>query len=127
MAPIRPFLRAANVTEQQWRVLRVLSDRDALDASSIAERALLYAPTVSRILKELLDRRLIEREIDPDDGRRSIISITQLGRDLVLETASHTRVLLNSYAEAFGEERLRAFIAEGQALIHTLKRFQPDP
>ena len=76
MAPIRPLLRAVNITEQQWRVLRVLADVNALDASAIAEQALLYAPTVSRILRELVDRGLIMRAIDPNDGRRSIISIT---------------------------------------------------
>ena len=126
MAPIRPFLRAANITEQQWRVLRVLADVDVLDASGIAERALLYAPTVSRILKELVDRGLIVRRADSNDGRRSIISITPAGHDLVRETASHTRPLLAAYAEAFGEQRLRDFIAEARALAVALEPFQPD-
>lgn len=64
MAPIRPHLRASNVTEQQWRVLRVLADATSLDARGIAEAALLYAPTVTRILKELGERKLIIRHID---------------------------------------------------------------
>lgn len=126
MAPIRPFLRAVNVTEQQWRVLRVLAEVDALDASGIAEQALLYAPTVTRILRELADRGLILRRIDPKDGRRSIISITGEGHTLVQETASHTRVLLAAYAKAFGEERLRDFVAEARALAAALEPFQPD-
>lgn len=126
MAPIRPFLRAANVTEQQWRVLRVLAEVDALDASGIAEKALLYAPTVSRILRELVDRGLIVRRIDPADGRRAIISITAEGHHLVQETANHTRPLLAAYSEAFGSERLRDFIAEARALTLALEAFQPD-
>lgn len=127
MAPIRPFLRAVNVTEQQWRVLRVLADADALDASGIAEQALLYAPTVSRILRELVDRGLIVRRIDPNDGRRSIISITAEGHHLVRETAAHTRPLLAAYSKAFGEQRLRDFIAEARALALALEPFQSDP
>ena len=125
MAPLRPFLRAANITEQQWRVLRVLADVDALDASGIAEQALLYAPTVSRILRELVDRGLIKREIDPNDGRRSIISITAEGHHLVRETAGHTGPLLVRYAEAFGEQRLRDFIAEAHALAVALEALRP--
>lgn len=125
MAPIRPHLRAANVTEQQWRVLRVLADAEYLDAKGIADQALLYAPTVTRILKEMLDRKLIKREADPDDGRRSIISITDEGRALVVGTAKHTKKLLDGYALAFGPERLEAFKAEALALARALERFQP--
>jgi len=125
MAPIRPHLRDANVTEQQWRVLRVLADADTLDAGSIAEQALLYAPTVTRILKELGDRKLIERRIDPQDGRRSIISITAEGERLVAATAAKTKILLGAYAEVFGEERLQAFIAEAQAFASALGGFRP--
>ncbi|MCJ2185852.1 MarR family transcriptional regulator [Novosphingobium beihaiensis] len=121
MAPIRPFLRESNVTEQQWRVLRVLADAETMDAKGIADQALLYAPTVTRILKELGDRKLIERKSDPEDGRRSIISITDEGRDLVVGTASHTKVLLDAYAKAFGPERLEAFKAEALALAEALE------
>lgn len=125
MAPIRPHLRAANVTEQQWRVLRVLADADTLDARSIAEQALLYAPTVTRILKELGDRKLIARSIDPLDGRRSIISITAEGRALVRDTAKHTKLLLDAYTKEFGDERLEAFKREAMALAAALERFRP--
>lgn len=125
MAPIRPHLRDANVTEQQWRVLRVLADAESLDARGIARQALLYAPTVTRILKELTERKLIERTIDPTDGRRSIISITPEGKRLVTDTARHTKVLLNAYTEAFGSERLERFVAEAQALAATLDTFRP--
>lgn len=125
MAPIRPHLRQANVTEQQWRVLRVLADSERLDARGISEQAMLYAPTVTRILKELGERGLIERKIDPDDGRRAIISITEEGKKLVANTAQHTKVLLNAYAQEFSTERLEAFKLEAQALAKALDKFRP--
>ncbi|WP_179506778.1 MULTISPECIES: MarR family transcriptional regulator [unclassified Sphingomonas] len=125
MAPIRPHLRASNVTEQQWRVLRVLADATSLDARGIAEAALLYAPTVTRILKELGERKLIIRHIDPVDGRRSIISITEEGLSLVHDTAKHTRTLIDAYIEEFGRERLEAFRLEAKALAAALAKFKP--
>lgn len=124
MAPIRPVLRGAGVTEQQWRVLRVLADADSLDASGIARQALLYAPTVTRILKELADRGLIERRADEGDARRSVITITDKGRELVVDTAAQTVRLLKAYGEAFGEDRLEAFKKEAQALSEALAQFQ---
>ena len=126
MAPIRPILREANVTEQQWRVLRVLTEVDELDASSIAKEALLYAPTVTRILRELTERQWVVRSTDPNDGRRSVISISDEGRRLVQGTATYTVPMLSAYAEAFGEQRLRDFIAEARELAKVLEPFSPD-
>ena len=125
MAPIRPELRAANVTEQQWRVLRVLSDHATMDAQSLAAEALLHAPSVTRIIKELSDRGLIVRRADERDGRRSNIAITKAGQDLVNETAAHTRKLLKRYAKAFGAERLEALRQEIAAFTESIACFAP--
>lgn len=124
MAPLRVHLRRADVTEQQWRVLRVLGDGGAMDARSIARQALLYAPSVTRILKELNDRGLITRGSDPDDARRTVVSITAQGRALMEETAQHTTALLADYGQAFGEERLEAFRREAAELAQCLERFR---
>lgn len=125
MAPIRPLLREAGVTDQQWRVLRVLTDAGPLDGSSIAEMALLYAPSVTRIVRELVERGLVSRSTDAADRRRSVICITPNGEALVRRTAEHTAILLSRYGESFGQERLASFIAEAAALIQTLSRFAP--
>lgn len=126
MGPLRVHLRAAEVTEQQWRVLRVLDYSGPMDARSIAEQALLYPPSVTRILKELGDRGFITRASDPNDARRTVVSITPQGRSLIAATAQHTSALLAAYAEAFGEQRLDAFRREAAALAECLDRFQPD-
>ena len=126
MAPIRPLLRQANVTEQQWRVLRVLADEGALDAGGVANAALLYPPSVTRILMELADRGLIERTSDPADARRRMVAITDGGRDLVANTAIETLVLLRGYEDAFGKERLHNLLREAAALSAALRPFQPD-
>ena len=125
MAPIRPELRAANVTEQQWRVLRVLAEEESLDAAALAAAALLHAPSLTRILKELDQRGLIARHPDPDDARRSIVTITEAGRTLIAETAAHTLAVLERYAEAFGRERLEALLREIAAFTASIASFVP--
>ena len=127
MAPIRPFLRSAGVTEQQWRVLRVLSDMGPLDPSGLAAAALLHAPSVTRILKELAERRLVVREPDPADGRRSVIRLSDGGDALVARTAAHTLALLDRYAAAFGRERLSALQAELVALAAAIPAIDGEP
>lgn len=125
MAPIRPILREANVTEQQWRVLRVLAETDTLDARGIATAALLHAPSVTRILKELEDRGLIKRSIDPKDSRRSLIAISAAGRRLMQITARYTMRVLADYTDAFGSERLAALQSELIDFTKTIGQFMP--
>lgn len=120
MAPIRPYLRDAGVTEQQWRVLRVLSDEGPLDFKTLADRALLHAPSVTRIIKELADRGLILRMVDEDDKRRSILSLTRLGRDLVVVTAQHTLDVLDTFGERFGRDRLATLRSELRAFAEAI-------
>lgn len=124
MAPIRPVLRDSDVTEQQWRVLRVLQDEGPIDMSKLAESALLLAPSLTRILRELVERGLIIRVPDARDGRRSIVAISPSGIVLVQETAGRTRELLERYAECFGPDRLSALkneLHEFAASIEDLK------
>lgn len=125
MAPIRPLLRAAGMTDQQWRVLRVLNDEGSIDMSGLAAAAMLHAPSVTRILRELKDRGLIARRTDPKDGRRSIVAITPEGRKLVHATANGTRPILDQYGERFGRERLTALRAELAAFVAAVADLAP--
>ena len=126
MAPLRPHLRAAGVTDQQWRVLRVLAAGRPLDAGQIARLALLHAPTVTRILRELGARGLLSRTIDSVDRRRTLVSITVEGSMLVSHTADHTRAVLRRYEDAFGAARLGALIAELASLTQVLESIAPE-
>lgn len=122
LALIRPILREAQVTEQQWRVLRVLVDLGSIDPSTLASNALLRPPSVTRILHELQVRRLIKREPDPYDARKSIVRISPAGRTLVAETVEATLGVLERYEAAFGVERMNSLVSELALLIETIKQ-----
>ncbi len=120
MTPLRPFLREAGLTDQQWRVLRVLVDEGDTDPSGLAQAGLLYRPTVTRILRELSERGLLERRPSSEDGRRWMISVTPAGRNLMEATARKTTAVLKEYAALFGAERLEALQAELAALARVV-------
>jgi DNA-binding MarR family transcriptional regulator len=121
MVPVRDILREFGMTEQQWRALRTVSDRGPLDASSVAAAALLRPPSLTRILGELIDRGLIARTSDLQDGRRSIVEITPAGRALVRRILSHTVQLTDRWAMAFGPERLKTLMAELELLTEKIR------
>lgn len=121
MAPLRPILRSYNVTEPQWRVMRVINDRGTTDATDLAEVGLLHAPSVTRILKELEERKLIVREPDPNDRRRAQVALSPEGREMVKITSRHMVRILRQYSERFGTQRLERLLTELRALSAAVK------
>src|SRR6266851_4972868 len=61
MRHFRPSLRDHGLTEQQWRILRALASIDAIEVTELARVAFLLGPSLSRILRDLEARHLIER------------------------------------------------------------------
>lgn len=83
MAPIRDMLSETGITEQQWRVLRVLAEGGTLDASEVAERACLLLPSLTRIVRTLSDRGFVTRTQDKGDRRRQMLAITPVGQKVI--------------------------------------------
>jgi homoprotocatechuate degradation regulator HpaR len=116
IAPMRPKLREHNITEPQWRVMRVLNDRGATDATCLSDVGLLHAPSVTRILKDLEERKLLVREPDAHDGRRTLVALTPGGREVVKVISRDVLRVMREYSERFGEERLERLVNELRAL-----------
>ena len=115
MDQIRPILRDANVTEQQWRVLRVLENSGPMDPSRLADESILSPPSLARILRDLSESGLLERLPDPTDGRRAIVQITDQGRQQLQETSSHSLTVIRQIRSRFGDERVEALLNELKA------------
>jgi homoprotocatechuate degradation regulator HpaR len=116
LAPMRPHLRDHNITEPQWRVMRVINDRGSTYATGLAEAGLLHAPSVTRILKELEERKLIVREPDVSDRRRAMVALTPEGREIVKAISRHVVRILDIYSERFGAKRMEKLAGELRAL-----------
>ena len=106
MGRFRPMLRKFSLTEQQWRIIRALSEVEERDASDLAEVSYILAPSLTRILQNLESRRIIRRRTDADDQRRALISLTKKGRDLFEEVRPYSRESYEGIATALGATRL---------------------
>ena len=74
MRQFRPSLRDHGLTEQQWRILRALAAVDAIEVTELARVAFLLGPSLSRMLRDLEARRLIERRTAKADLRRGVVT-----------------------------------------------------
>jgi|1186.fasta_scaffold33844_2 DNA-binding MarR family transcriptional regulator len=62
---------------------QLLAD-EALRVSDLAACVELDTSTVSRQIKQLEDKGIVERTPDPDDGRASLVRLTEQGREIVV-------------------------------------------
>ena len=106
MARFRPMLRDHGLTEQQWRVIRALADYDSIDASELARRSFLLAPSLTRILQHLESEKLVKRSSDVNDQRRSVLMLTAKGRKLFSEVAPDSAALYDDIEGEFGAEKM---------------------
>lgn len=120
MERFRRMLRDHGLTEQQWRVIRVLAEREPLEVSDLAAHSFLLPPSLSRILKFLLERRLISRRALDADQRRHAVSLTAAGRRLFGRVAPSSEAIYRDLEQAFGEKNLEQLYALLSDLEQTL-------
>jgi homoprotocatechuate degradation regulator HpaR len=89
MQHTRPSLRRHGLSDQQWRVLRVLGEHaqdphpDGVDTGRVAREAFIVGPSLTGVLARMERDGLVMRTRSPDDARRSVVRATPAGLALV--------------------------------------------
>ena len=117
MRQFRPSLRHHGLTEQQWRILRALAAVDASEVTDLARVAFLLGPSLSRILRDLEARQLIERRLAKADLRRSVVSISAKGLKLMEAVAPSSEAIYAAITRRYGVRKL----AELQDMLGVLE------
>src|SRR5947209_20376029 len=118
MRQFRPSLRQHGLTEQQWRILRALTAVDAIEVTELARVAFLLGPSLSRILRDLEARDLIERRTAKADLRRGEVSISSKGLKLIEAVAPTSEAIYAEITNRYGARKL----AELQDMLGELER-----
>jgi homoprotocatechuate degradation regulator HpaR len=91
LSHFRPIITAAGVTEQQWRIIRALSDAGPLEPREISTRCQILSPSLVGVLARMEELGLVERTRMPGDQRRLIVRLTPKAEQTV--TALRPRVV----------------------------------
>ncbi len=125
MPDYRELFARYKLTEQQWRILRVLWSSQKVTSAELAHRTLLPAPSLVGIIDRLEKKKLVSRLRSVKDRRVVYIVATAEGRALEQEVSPQVQKI---------DERLRSAVSveEWHSMEETLKKFssgmaQRDP
>jgi homoprotocatechuate degradation regulator HpaR len=120
MEEFRPMLREFGLTEQQWRVMRVLVEASPIEATGLAARSRILAPSLSRILQHLEQRGLIARRAVRADQRRAAIRLTAQGRRLFERVAPRSEAHYDAITKALGAGKSKRLFGLLEELVDVL-------
>ena len=110
MGPIREMLAQSDVNEQKWRVLRVLDEGGPMEMSDVAKAACLLLPSLTRISRAMQQESLILRASDAADRRKSILTITAAGRQVIQDHAATSNAIIDRLERLYGHDKLERLL-----------------
>ena len=115
-AQFRDHVAAGGLTLTQWRVIRALAGGTELDTTTLAHRCVILAPSLTRIIKTLEGRGLIEK-VPARDRRQRVVRLTADGEAMFTEMWAVSKTKYAAIEAAFGR-------AEMHNLVETLNRLR---
>jgi homoprotocatechuate degradation regulator HpaR len=115
MPGYRDLFARYNLTEQQWRVMRVLWSEKKVTSAELSARTLLPAPSLVGIVDRLEKKHLVSRLRSVEDRRAVYILATDKGRALEAEVTPKVSEI---------DQRLRASVTQREwaAMEQTLDK-----
>jgi DNA-binding MarR family transcriptional regulator len=110
--------------QQAMNVLRALGDREALPMGDLAKAARMDSGAVSRQIRVLEERGLVERRASPQHGSIVLVEATMDGRAMA---ASFERVRNAQLSRALAEWTPEERIELGRLLIRLVDDLQTTP
>jgi homoprotocatechuate degradation regulator HpaR len=125
MSHFRPILNRFGLTEQQWRILRLLDENGQLEPRELCDFCQIHSASMAGMLARMEDSALIQRSPVKSDLRRVSVRLAPKGDQLVSEMAPLIDRQYVLIEEALGQDvldglfnALETFIGAQKHLIH---------
>jgi len=113
----RPNLRTHGLSDQQWRVLRVLGELGTVETGRVAREAYLLGPSLTGVLARMERDGLVQRARDPQDQRRTVVQATAKGLKLVSTLSQSIEAHYQRLERGLGRDKLGQLYALLDELI----------
>ncbi|MCH3950927.1 MAG: MarR family transcriptional regulator [Acidaminococcus sp.] len=108
-----------DLTLSQFGVLEALYHIGDLTVGEVKEKILSSDGTIPVVVKNLEKRGLLFRTVDPNDRRRSILSLTEEGKQVISEAYPVNETMIHEQMSVWTKE-------EKEQLTVLLKKFRQD-
>ncbi len=116
----RPLLNAQRITEQQWRIVRLLLESGPLEPRQIGEACNISSPSLAGVLARMQNMGLIDRQRFDNDQRRVRVSLNARSRTLAERLAPRIEAVYAGIEARVGVEFTRRLYAMLDELVATL-------
>jgi homoprotocatechuate degradation regulator HpaR len=127
MAHTRPSLREHGLSDQQWRVLRVLGEHahctEGVETGRVAKEAFLLGPSLTGVLTRMERAGLIARSRCAQDARRTVVRATPLGLSKVVQLSQAIETHYEWMESELGKQKL----AQLYQLLDTVIQLETAP
>ncbi|MFT5707884.1 MAG: homoprotocatechuate degradation regulator HpaR [Oceanospirillaceae bacterium] len=113
----RPILKHFGLTEQQWRVLRILVEEGEVEPRYLCEYCDILSPSMTGILKRLGEMGLISRKAIAGDKRRVLILLTSKSEALAAKILPLIKQQYQLIEQAWGTELIAQLYVDVEHLI----------
>ena len=118
----RAYDRAWGLSIPEWRVIAILGRHPGLSAVEVAEQTFLDKVAVSRAVTKLIKAGRIDRQFADADRRRSILNLSEKGREVHDGVASLALEFERELLEGIDAEEVERFDAVMDKLLEKAKR-----
>jgi DNA-binding MarR family transcriptional regulator len=122
-----PVLCQLDVTMSQVKTLLTVAMKGDVTIGFIAQAMGTGLPTASTTVDRLVNLGWVNRDEDPVDRRRAIVTLTALGRDVIETVWRLRRDLLRDWLGRMDEEDLTALSRGISALKSASRQEEADP
>lgn len=112
------------ISSGQGRILFVLWKEDHLTVSEISQKTSLAKNTVSIIVDGMVQKGILERNINPANRRQAIISLTEYARDLQEKYEQVSQQMNHLFYQGFSEKEREEFEGYLARILDTLTQFE---
>lgn len=124
IARFRPVLKLHGLTEQQWRILRLLVEVESLEPRQIVRLCGISSPSLAGILARMEEQGLVARAGLVHDKRRQAISATAKSRKLAARMAPKIEAVYAALEARLGAAAVARLYA---TLDEVLAALEPGP
>lgn len=104
----------------QGRILFILWKTDNLTISKISEKTSLAKNTVSVVINGMVNKGIVERNINPENRRQTIVSLTDYAKSLQEKYEAVSQQMNMLFYQGFSEEEQKQFEQYLARILETL-------